>query len=228
MSEKQRIVLSAFISSTNESIWSSAILALVIALAAIMPVSTAPVWIVDVPVTLPVPSNEADVQTTSPVIPTVLINGAQGIGTGYSTTIPNFNPLDIIKCLEYKLDKKPFPEIKPWYNGFKGTIEKVNDKQYISRGKYRKISSSCLKITELPIGTWTEDYKNFLETLIIDKSKPNKKQTIVHYEDNSTECDVDFTLKFQPVTLMRLLKHNPDKNGIPHMVFIMSTQHTCW
>ena len=88
------------------------------------------------------------------------------------------------------------------------------------------MSYDTVKITELPIGMWTEDYKHFLESLLIDKSKPNKRQILLKYEDNSTECDVDFTLKFQPVTLMRLLKHNPDKNGIPHMEKVLKLTTT--
>jgi DNA topoisomerase-2 len=31
-----------------------------------------------------------------PIIPLVLCNGAEGIGTGWMTSIPNFNPLDIV------------------------------------------------------------------------------------------------------------------------------------
>ncbi len=164
-----------------------------------------------------------------PILPTILVNGAQGIGTGYSTTIPNFNPVDIIQAIQLKLNGKPCPEVKPWYKGFRGTIEKLNDKQYISRGIYKKIGSNTIHITELPIGTWTEDYKQFLETLIIDKSKPHKRQIIVNFEDNSTECDVDFTLKFKPISLMRLMKKDNEKNGTPHIAKLLkltSTKYT--
>ncbi len=34
-----------------------------------------------------------------PIIPTVLVNGAEGIGTGWSTSIPNYNPRDIVANL---------------------------------------------------------------------------------------------------------------------------------
>lgn len=33
-----------------------------------------------------------------PIVPTVLVNGAEGIGTGWSTSIPNFNPRDLVGC----------------------------------------------------------------------------------------------------------------------------------
>lgn len=60
-----------------------------------------------------------------PVVPTVLVNGAEGIGTGWSTSIPNFNPRDIVANLRLMLDGEQPVAMKPWYRGFKGTIEEV-------------------------------------------------------------------------------------------------------
>ena len=34
-----------------------------------------------------------------PIIPMILVNGASGIGTGWSCKIPNFNPRDIVENL---------------------------------------------------------------------------------------------------------------------------------
>ena len=31
-----------------------------------------------------------------PVIPTVLVNGCEGVGTGFSTTVPSYNPREIV------------------------------------------------------------------------------------------------------------------------------------
>ena len=39
-----------------------------------------------------------------PIIPMVLVNGSEGIGTGYSTTIPNYNPVDIVNYIKSKLN----------------------------------------------------------------------------------------------------------------------------
>ena len=64
------------------------------------------------------------------------LNGCNGIATGWSTTIPSYNPIDILTMMERKLTGKPYPEIKPWYNGFTGTIEKVKDNQYMSKGRH--------------------------------------------------------------------------------------------
>jgi len=32
-----------------------------------------------------------------PILPMVLVNGAEGIGTGWSTSIPQFNPREIVE-----------------------------------------------------------------------------------------------------------------------------------
>lgn len=58
-------------------------------------------------------------------MPVVLINGADGIGTGWSTSIPNFNPRDIIANLLRLLNGEVLLEMTPWYKGFNGTIVEV-------------------------------------------------------------------------------------------------------
>ena len=60
-----------------------------------------------------------------PILPTVLINGADGIGTGWSTSIPNFSPRDVAANLRRMLDGEQPETMKPWYKGFNGTIEEV-------------------------------------------------------------------------------------------------------
>ena len=157
-----------------------------------------------------------------PILPTVLINGTQGIGTGYSSNIPTFNPLDIVKAIQCKISNKPYPDLVPWFRNFKGDITKLpNSQNYMSRGKYQKIGTDRILITELPIGTWTEDYKQYLDTLLIDKQKPNKKQVIISYDDNSTEKDVSFLLRFKPITLMRIIKKGVNNKGITEIEKIL-------
>ena len=113
-----------------------------------------------------------------PIIPMALINGAQGIGTGYGTSIPNHNPKDIIKMIYKKLDGEDISdyEIKPWFRDFKGTVIKSSKGSgYITKGKYRILNITTLEITELPIGVWTEDYKEFLDSILIDTRRSKLK-----------------------------------------------------
>ena len=60
-----------------------------------------------------------------PVLPAVLLNGAEGIGTGWSTSIPNYRPADIVDNLKRLLDGEQLEPMQPWYRGFKGEIKEV-------------------------------------------------------------------------------------------------------
>ncbi len=134
-----------------------------------------------------------------PIIPMILVNGALGIGTGFSTNIPCYNPKDIISILIRLLNDETLDEtieLVPWYRGFTGRIEKIADKYY-SRGKFTKLTTTKIEITELPIGTWTFDFKCTLEELL-DKY-PNEFKT---YESNSGDETVSFTIQFASSTVL--------------------------
>lgn len=101
-----------------------------------------------------------------PIIPMVLVNGCEGIGTGYSTYIPPHNPRDIIANVRRVLeDKDPLP-MSPFFRGYGGTVERVDDTTWMCRGRWERVSDTHVKITEIPIGTWVTPYKEFLESLI--------------------------------------------------------------
>lgn len=130
-----------------------------------------------------------------PILPLILINGACGIGTGFSTDIPCFNPEDIKDRLLKLVDDEDsdIEELTPWYNGFTGTIKKVDENRWMTCGSY-KITSNTLTVTELPIGTWTEDYKTFLDKL-------ETEDIIYSYKNMSTETNVLFEIKI-PLEIM--------------------------
>ena len=72
-----------------------------------------------------------------PIIPILLVNGALGIGTGFATTIPCFNPKQLIQIIKKKIQdhelKMDYVEeyMHPYYKGFKGTITKIDNHKYI-------------------------------------------------------------------------------------------------
>jgi len=103
-----------------------------------------------------------------PIVPMVLINGAEGIGTGWSTYIPCFNPLDIISNIQKKLVDKDyqFKKMCPWYKNFVGQIVE-NEENYTIRGQWQIKDNYTLEITELPVRKWTSDYKAFIEEMMI-------------------------------------------------------------
>eukprot|EP00435_Cladocopium_sp_Y103_P012951 s463_g3.t1 len=49
-----------------------------------------------------------------PIIPMVLVNGADGIGTGWSSSIPNYNPRDLIANLRLMLRGEAPVAMTPW------------------------------------------------------------------------------------------------------------------
>lgn len=144
-------------------------------------------------------------ETYAPIIPMILVNGAKGIGTGFSTTIPQFNPKDIINNIKNKLGKKPYVKMHPWYKGFEGEVKSKDDNSYEIYGKW-EVRGDKLVITELPVGEWSADYKEFLEKLLEDepekkdpkkKEKEKKKNPFLGYSDNNTDKKVHFTLEFE-------------------------------
>tara|TARA_Y100000389_G_scaffold197201_2_gene231329 strand:- start:7670 stop:11065 length:3396 start_codon:yes stop_codon:yes gene_type:complete len=140
----------------------------------------------------------------APVIPIVLVNGMTGIGTGFSTNIPQHNPLDLIESIQAKLNGKDFLNIQPWFRGFKGTIFKRDEKTFVSKGIYKVINPSVIEISELPIGRWSEDYKEFLESLIPergekeDKKKKKKGPVVLDYQNHCTDTEVKFVITLKP------------------------------
>ncbi|GAV86071.1 DNA_gyraseB domain-containing protein/DNA_topoisoIV domain-containing protein/Toprim domain-containing protein/HATPase_c domain-containing protein [Cephalotus follicularis] len=105
-----------------------------------------------------------------PVIPMVLVNGSEGIGTGWSTSVPNYNPREIIANVRRLLNGEMMEPMHPWYRGFIGSIEKSTKEAgvvgYTVSGSIEEVNETVLRITELPVRRWTQDYKEFLESLL--------------------------------------------------------------
>lgn len=97
-----------------------------------------------------------------PILPMILVNGAEGIGTGWSTNIPPFNPLDIVKNLKHLMKNEPMEEMHPWFKGWGGTLEKIDSQRYRMYGKIEQTGPTTLEITELPARTWTSTIKEYL------------------------------------------------------------------
>jgi len=97
-----------------------------------------------------------------PVVPALLLNGSQGIGTGWSTSISPYNVQDIVKHVYMKMRGiTPTSELRPWIRGFEGKIIKDGD-NFISRGNAQRTGKTTIEITELPYGKWTDDFKDTL------------------------------------------------------------------
>jgi DNA topoisomerase-2 len=154
----------------------------------------------------------------TPIIPFALINGISGIGTGFSCNIAPYNPKQIIGYLRNKLlgQSNEGSEFVPYYEGFKGSIRKLADQKYLIKGLYEKIGDDKIRITELPVGTWTMPYTTFLETLMdgntLDKAGKKIPPSIKDFTSISTEVAVDFTVIF-PKGKIQELEASVDANG---------------
>jgi len=154
----------------------------------------------------------------APIIPFALINGISGIGTGFSCNIAPYNPKQIIGYLQNKLLGKTNEgsEFVPYYEGFNGTIRKLADQKYLVKGLYEKVGDDKIRITELPVGTWTMPYTTFLETLMdgntVDKAGKKIPPSIKDFTSVCTEVNVDFTVVF-PKGKIQELEVSLDANG---------------
>jgi len=97
-----------------------------------------------------------------PVIPMILVNGAEGIGTGWSTNVPQFNPEDLVINMKRMMNNEELMEMHPWYKGWEGQIQKIGPDRYKVYGKIEQLDANTLAITELPIKCWTSSIKEFL------------------------------------------------------------------
>ena len=158
-----------------------------------------------------------------PTLPLLLVNGAIGIGTGFSTDIIGHNPADIVSAIRRRLDGSvaDLTETKlvPWWDGFRGTVS-VEGRKVITKGCYEFLDDDThrVRITELPIGVWTKDYKVFLENMLAGepdakgKGKPGAKakkgdagsdtasspHLVKSYQENYNDVDVEFVVHLEP------------------------------
>ena len=141
-----------------------------------------------------------------PIIPTVLVNGSSGIGTGYSTEIACYNPMEIIghlkEYLQCPVEKRRLNTEKEWvpyYHGFKGQVIQTSENHFMYKGVYATTPEhqDTVHVSELPIERWTDDYKEYLEEL-------EKNGTIKSYTSLSTDTEISFDIVFPPKKVQQL------------------------
>ena len=169
----------------------------------------------------------------------VLVNGADGIATGWSVHVPNHNPLDIIQIVRSNIRKTleasttevnsgstenapavSIEEPRPWYRGFYGSIIQIRDHsdgtdRYFIRGKVSyNATRQEVRITELPVGVWTQKVKVQIEKMIrgrgtngsndleVNEDRDSKRKAktkpgvvVESFSENHTDTTVDFTIK---------------------------------
>ena len=162
-----------------------------------------------------------------PIIPMLLVNGSDGIGTGWSTSVPTYNPRDLIENLKRLLKGEMMEEMHPWYRGFNGDIRSKSGRDaanYSMYGNIEQIDDSTILISELPIGKWTHDYKQFLESMVIGgpgvaEGAAPTSMIVKDFKENHTDTTVLFTVTMPPE---KIVEASNEKGGI-HKKFKLET-----
>jgi DNA topoisomerase-2 len=136
-----------------------------------------------------------------PIIPMILVNGcAAGIGTGWSSSVPCYNPEDLVCAIKAWLENgnrafdtqdditiSLLPELKPWYRQHTGEMVSEGDGKFTSWGRVEKDDKGKSHVTELPVGMWTSDFVESLEKL-------REEKKISTYKNHSTPKDINFVI----------------------------------
>ncbi|KAI4263914.1 MAG: hypothetical protein L6R42_000952, partial [Xanthoria sp. 1 TBL-2021] len=138
-----------------------------------------------------------------PVVPMVLVNGADGIGTGWSSSIPNYNPEEIVENLKLMMDGEPLKPMIPWFRDFKGAVTPMGPDRYKFSGIIRQTAANEIEITELPIRMWTQQFKDKLVEIL----KAEKTASFIKdYDDYNTHLDVHFIIRMEEKYMEAALK----------------------
>ena len=133
-----------------------------------------------------------------PIVPAVLLNGSSGIAVGFASNILNRDIKSIIDACVKVLSGKNPGEVKPSLNEFTGDFiqDTENNKRWVIRGKFVRVNTSTVKISELPPSMTYEKYEEILDKLVDDK-------LITSYDDNCKD-NIDYTIKFTRSDLEKL------------------------
>ena len=150
----------------------------------------------------------------APIIPFVLVNGASGIGTGWSCDVLPYNPKNIIRAVREIINETCPSQLIPYFKGFLGSVV-VDGDSVIAKGVYR-VDGNTVFITELPPHIKVEGYKQFLQ----------KCQAVQSFKENHSDPKISFTVVMtstDDVETVLKLSHSYSlrnmhllKNGIIH------------
>ncbi|AYV80940.1 MAG: DNA gyrase/topoisomerase IV [Harvfovirus sp.] len=174
--------------------------------------------------------NTAEPEKFAPILPFILVNGTDGIGTGFSTSIPPYNPLDIVRNIKILLAGDPTKNLipmMPWFRGFKGEVKALAGNKVQTKGHCVVVDERTVKVTELPIGLWTDNYNAFLNSVsnkTVDAKpkvakgvkapkatktpKSAKVKFVESFQNDSGNNKINFTIVFNEDALQDMIKSN--------------------
>ena len=160
-----------------------------------------------------------------PVIPTVLCNGARGIGTGWSTDVPPHDPREVAANVLRWIENDALVPLRPWYRGFTGVVEKVDRKPgtFLTRGRCRIEGNRHVRVLELPVGVWNLAYTAFLE-----KEIARGRIGLLDYQDCSTDTAVNFLLTFDEQKLASLQRDGDDPERFQKTIGVVARKRSSY
>ena len=134
-----------------------------------------------------------------PTLPLILVNGSEGVSSGFAQKILPRNPKSIIKYLTNKIQGKRNNKdlLKPFFNDFKGTVEQGETSfQWLIKGKIERTNKNQITISEIPVGYDLKTYIKVLKTL-------EDSKIILDWDDLSDK-EFKFIVKMNPKDLDKL------------------------
>lgn len=134
-----------------------------------------------------------------PTLPLILVNGSEGVSSGFAQKILPRNPKNIIKYLTNKIQGKRNNKdlLKPFFNDFKGTVEQGETSfQWLIKGKIERTNKNQITISEIPVGYDLKTYIKVLKTL-------EDSKVILDWDDLSDK-EFKFIVKMNPKDLDKL------------------------
>lgn len=147
-------------------------------------------------------------ETYIPIVPFILCNGIEGIGTGFSTKIPPYNMIDIINNVRRMIAGNPIVEMTPYYRGFRGKITKESNVKFICSGSYEILDRTNVKIKEIPIEWAIDDYLTELSKYIVQDNVVDPKRIIKSYVSKPYLNKVSIVVEFIDGALLKLMQSN--------------------
>ena len=100
-----------------------------------------------------------------PILPLIIINRTNSIGSTCNSRIFPYNTIDIAENIKQKLEGNEFGDFIPYFNDYGGQIEKISDVSYKTFGKWNRLTDLKILVTKLLIDTSSQEYEMFLERL---------------------------------------------------------------
>jgi DNA topoisomerase-2 len=134
-----------------------------------------------------------------PELPLLIINGSNGIASGFKQMILPRDQKAVLRYLKKRLNgtiKKQFDAL-PYFQGFTGTVEKDTDNRFKISGVAKRINTTTVEITEIPVGIELAKYISILQKL-------KDKDVIKGFTDKSDKEKFNFIISFTRQQLKKL------------------------